>query len=148
MLEISPKYLRDRFFQLRSYVWHELFPNDYYLKKLNYYKSKTDKNDFRKKAKDIVDEASYIMLIFVMKKFFSDGTKVAIEAIDIFSDLKIDGFVVGGKEFKKRNKNVMLGEKLSENLYDSLSIEIKELIADKNYPHEIIELYKDFIREL
>lgn len=148
MLENSPKYLRDRFFQLRSYVWYELFPKDQFLRKLNYYQSKKEKKAFRIRAKNIVDEATYMMLIFVMKKFFADGTKVAQEAVDIFRDLDIDGFIIGGKEYQKRNENVMLGEKLSQILYDSLSPEVKELIKDKNYPHEIVSMYKAFIREL
>lgn len=119
MLENSPKYLRDRFYQLRSYVWYELFPKDEFLRKLKFHQTKKEKKLFKRKAKNIVNEATYIMLIFIMKKFFSDGTKIAKEAVDIYTELKLDGFTVGGIEYKGRNKNVMMGEELSKNLFNT-----------------------------
>ena len=143
MLKNSPKYIRDRFYRLRSYVWYNLFPQDEFLKKLNSHYSKKDKQLFRNKVNDIVDEAALILLIFFLNKFFLEGTKIAIEAVDIFSDLKLDGFWVGRIQYTKRNDNVMMGEMLAKKLSKYLSKDVKNLIMNKIYPHQIIDMYKE-----
>lgn len=148
MIENAPKYIQDRFYQMRNYVWHELFPGDKYLQKLKRCLTKEAKSNFKKNANELVDEVAIVMLIFVLKRFFQDGTKIAMEAADIYSKLDLDGFSVGGVHFKGRNENVMMGEVLSNILLVTLSPEIRELIQDKEHPYQIIEMYRNYVREL
>ena len=148
MLNNSPKYIRDRFYRLRSYVWYNLFPQDEFFKKLNSHYNKKEKQLFRNKVNDIVDEAALILLIFFLNKFFSEGTKIAIETVDIFSDLELDGFWVGGIQYTKRNANVMMGEMLAKKLSKCLSNNVKNLIEAKTHPYQIIDMYKDFIKNI
>lgn len=148
MTENTPKYIRDRFFNLRGYVWHELFPKDEFVQKLNRRATKQEKRIFKGKVNDILNEAALVLSIFLMRKFFADGTKLAIEAVDVFFKLNLEGFSVGSVEYSGRNENVMMGQILSEKLYEHLPIEVNKLIEGKQYPYEIIELYRGLIDEL
>ena len=148
MLKTVPKYLSNRFNSLRSYVWNNLFPKDDYLKKLNLYRTAQAKKAFKKRVNEITEEATLALLVFILEKFFSDGTKTAKVAVDVFKELNIDGFSIGGIHYSKRNKYVLMGDDLAKLLTGSLSDDIKEIIKNKSFPYEIIDMYKNFIKEL
>ncbi len=148
MIEEAPKYLRDRYNSLRNYAWHSFFPKDTYKNKIKRFNTKKEKREFNKKANEIVDEAGAILTIFFMNYFFKEGTRTAIEAVDIFEELNINGFKIGSTTFRERNENVMMGENLSKALREELPDNLVKIIDQKNHPHEIIELFKERIDEL
>jgi hypothetical protein len=98
------------------------------------------------RVKGIVNEASLVVFIFLLRRFFSDGTNAAIQAVDTFKELGIKSFQIGSKEFSGRNKNVMKGEKLAEKLLKTITDEdLKLLIMESKNVTQIINRYKPFI---
>lgn len=61
-----------------------------------------------------------IVLIYALDQLFVEGTQAAQGAVDRFSSLRMDGFVLGRAEFVGRNENVMRGQALSDALRESI----------------------------
>lgn len=148
MLEGAPKYLLNRFYSLREYARHELFPGRQYLNQLNQHQTTEAKALFKSESKDIIDEVAFLLLVFFMRSFFAEGTKIAIETVDLLNELHCSGFSFGSREFVERNENVMMGKVLSEKLYCGLSREVRDLIGEKKHHYEIVELYRDRVNQL
>jgi len=142
----APKYISQRFSTINSYTWNSFFPentlNERLIKFGNGEESKAELN----RIKDIVSEASLVVFIFLLKRFFSEGTSAAIQAVDTFKDLGIKSFQIGSKKFADRNKNVMKGEELANTLLKAISNpEITALVDDSKYLTQIIDKYRPLI---
>ena len=138
----APKYLSMRYGSLHSYVWQALFPQDYINKVLHKIDSPKEKKEKMMRMKSLADEASILVFIFYTKKMLTEGATATKNTVDILKELKVDEFRLGNTDFSKRNKNVVLGDILSEKLLSLLSNEIKNLLSEVVYISQIIDYYK------
>lgn len=113
MIENMPKFARDRFYHLRSFVRTELFPRKVFLDGYGARKSQPERDEYKGKVKDLVDEATVVIFVFLMRKFLSEGTVMAEETVDLLEHLGIQGFSVGSVDYQGRNENVTMGRHLS-----------------------------------
>lgn len=142
----APKYITQRFYAINSYVWKSLFPENTLNERLRKIDTEKARAEELKRLKEIADEASLVVLILLLRKFFSEGSNAAIQAVDLFKELGVEGFQIGSKYFTGRNENVMEGELLAEGLMDTIkSPELKTLILKSEYPFQILNRYKDLI---
>ena len=143
----APKYISQRFFAINSYVWKSLFPENSLNERLRRLESEKSRAEELKRLKDIANEASLAIFLLLLRKFFIEGSKAAIQAVDTFKELGVEGFQIGSKYFSERNKNVMEGEILSERLMDAVkSPELRTLILQSSFPFQILNRYKDLIK--
>src|SRR5690349_19549000 len=103
----APKYISQRFYGINNYVWKTLFPADTLNERLRKLPTEKERSDELSRLKDIVNEASLVILIILLRSFFAEGTRAAIQAVDTFKELGIEGFQIGSKVFSERNENVM-----------------------------------------
>lgn len=142
----APKYISQRFYAINSYVWKSLFPENTLNERLRVILAEKDKSKELKRLKDIADEASLVVLILLLRKFFNEGSNSAIKAVDLFKELGVDGFQIGSKYFTERNENVMEGELLAESLMETIkSNDLRTLILQSEYPYQILNRYKELI---
>jgi hypothetical protein len=144
----APRYIVTRFYTINNYVWKAFFPEN----ELNDRLRKIDNKELSKKElsrlKDIVSEASLAVFIFLLKRFFSEGSNAAKQAVDIFNEIGIEGFQIGSKYFSERNENVIEGDKLAEALLSTIEDEeLLGLINNSNQVFQIIERYKKIIEQ-
>ena len=143
----APKFIRDRFYGIRSYVWFTLFPADEYERKIRRL-TRENKRKYRDNVNELVDEASIALFIFFIQKFLKQGTEIAQKAADVYTSLNLEGFWIGREKYEGRNENVMMGEKLANILLNNISQNLKKIIEEADQPYEIINLYKIKIREI
>lgn len=148
LMKSAPRYLVLRYGALNSYVWESLFPRKELNKKLSKIKDEKIKKSEIDKIKNIVDEATILVFIFVTRKIFIEGSNTAKEAVDILKELGVDGFYLGKAKFSGRNENVMMGENLSEKLLSSLDPEMRSLILNSNYIYQILDKYRNLTGKL
>ena len=117
----APRYLSQRYGALNSLVWETLFPQEYKNKLLRKIKSEEKRTAVIQKMKDIADEATTVLFIFVTKKLFIEGSNAAKNAVDILKELGVTQFKLGNSIFSERNENVVLGDVLAEKLLQSLN---------------------------
>ncbi|HCY77478.1 MAG TPA: hypothetical protein DHV28_16300 [Ignavibacteriales bacterium] len=146
MIPEAPKFINQRLSSLNNYTWSYFFPGN----ELNVWLKKIPTQLERKKEinrlRKIINEASYIVFIFLLIKFFKEGTNAAIKAVDTLKSLDIDEFQIGSQVFKGRNENVMNGDNLAQKLLDTIEDEkLVKLIKKSNYSKDIIERYRPFI---
>jgi len=142
----APKFISQRFATVKGYVWFAFFPEN----SLNKYLKKIEGDKNRKKElkrlQDIIDEASTIILIFLLKRFFEDGTERAKAAVDTLKDLEIPGFQIGSRFFSERNDNVMQGKRLAKALMQTVeNEELVALINNSKTIQPIMNRYRPFI---
>ncbi len=146
--KILPRYLQNRFNSLNNYVWEVLFPEskqEYLFKRLRAIKKKV-KTKLTRRFKDISDEATFVVYLFVLLRFFKSGSEAARTAVDIFKEFKIEAFSIGRKEFKDRNENVEEGENLATELISAIKDDrLRNMIIESSAIHEILEKYKSII---
>ena len=116
-------------------------------KELRKIESEKKRKEELRRLKGIVNEASIVILIFILKKFFKEGTEAAIKAVDTFQDIGIkDGFQIGSKHFKERNENVLEGYRLADLLVEKIEDpDLLDLINNSRYVTQIIEKYRKII---
>lgn len=143
----APKFISQRFSAINRYVWNSFFPDNTLNKELRKIESDTKRKRELRRLKDIINEASIVIFIFLLKKFFVEGSEAAIKAVDTFKDLGIeDGFQIGSKHFEGRNENVMQGYMLAKSLLDNIEDpELIDLINNSNYITQIINRYHKII---
>jgi hypothetical protein len=142
----APKFITYRFNSVNKYVWQTLFPGQTVKEQINKYKTKAERKKEIGRLKSISEEASIIVFLFLLNKFFKEGAKAAREAVDTFKDLGIGGFYIGGNYFSERNEKVLQGDIISEKLLTSLKDErVKKLVTTSNYVSEIFEQYRKLI---
>lgn len=142
----APKYISQRFSAINSYTWSSFFPENTLNERLRRFPKGVESKAELARLKSIINEASLVVFIFLLKRFFSEGTNAAIQAVDTFKELGIKSFQIGTKQFADRNKNVMKGEELANQLLESLkNNEIKALVNESNYVTQIIDKYKPLI---
>jgi hypothetical protein len=142
----APKYISQRFSAINSYTWTSFFPENSLNERLKKFPKSQESKAELARIRDVVNEASIVIFIFLMKRFFLDGTNAAIQAVDTFKELGIRSFQIGSKKFADRNKNVMKGEELAAQLMNSImSEDLKKLINESQYVTQIIEKYKPLI---
>src|SRR6478672_7951226 len=104
----APKFISQRFAAINSYAWNSFFPDNALNKELRKIESEAEQKKELSRLKKIVNEASIVILIFLLRKFFVEGTEAAIKAVDTFKELGVEeGFQIGSKHFEGRNENVM-----------------------------------------
>lgn len=142
LIKGAPRYLTLRYGSLNSYVWESLFPKKDITRRFSKIKDEKIKKTEIGIMKNIVDEATLLVFIFVTRKVFIEGSNTAKEAVDILKELGVNEFYLGKAKFSERNENVMMGEKLSERLLLSLNPEMRDLVLDSNYIYQILDRYK------
>lgn len=142
----APKYIAERFYAINGYVWKALFPQQQLSERLNKFKTESDKKKELARLKEIAGEASLIVLIVVLRRYFIEGTEAAKNAVDTFKEFGIEGFRIGSKFFSERNEFVMQGASLAQKLEDAIGDpELRQFIINAKYPYEVINKYKDII---
>lgn len=143
----APKFISQRFAAINAYAWSSFFPDNTLNKELRKIESEAKQKKELAKIKRIVNEASIVILIFLLRKFFIEGTEAAIKAVDTFKELGIEeGFQIGSKHFEGRNENVMQGYKLAEALMANIEDpELIDLINNSKYATQIIDRYRKII---
>lgn len=143
----APKYISSRFYTINNYTWKTFFPDNSLnerLRKIN--DEKLSKKELSR-IKEVVSEASLAIFIFLLKRFFDEGSNAAKQAVDTFSELGIEGFQIGSKYFSGRNENVIEGDILANALLATIEDkELIELINNSNYVYQIVDRYKEFIK--
>lgn len=142
----APKFITTRFNSVNKYVWQTLFPEQTVKEQIIKYKTKPERRKEINRLKGISEEASTVVFLFLINKFFTEGAKAARQAVDTFKDLGVDGFFIGGNYFSERNEKVIQGDKISEKLLNSIKDDkAKELVANLNYVSEILDKYRSLI---
>ena len=142
----APRYIVTRFYTINNYVWKAFFPENELNERLKKIENKDLSNKELARLKDIVSEASLLVFIFLLKRFFTEGSNAAKEAVDIFSELGIKGFQIGSKYFSERNENVIEGDELAEALISTIEDkELLDLINNSKQVYQIIDRYKQVI---
>lgn len=145
-LKNAPRFLTARYSSLNKYVQETLLPVDKLDNLRKRFKTKVELTEEIKKVREIVDEASFVTFIFIIKKSFNEGSTAAKNAVDTFRGLNVEGFRIGSKYFSGRNKYVVEGDLLAETLLKSISdARIRSLVEDSKYVSDIIEAYKKII---
>lgn len=143
----APKYISSRFYTINNYAWKAFFPDN----SLNERLRKIDNEKLSKRElsriKEVVSEASLAIFIFLLKRFFDEGSNAAKQAVDTFAELGIEGFQIGSKYFSGRNENVIEGDILADALLATIEDkELIELINNSKYVYQIVDRYKEFIK--
>lgn len=142
----APKFITSRFNSVNNYVWQTLFPEAVVKEQLKKRKTNIEKREEIVRLKSISDEASTLVFLFLINKFFVEGAMAAKQAVDTFKELNVDGFYIGSNYFSERNEKVIQGDIISKQLIASIKDDnIKGMIAKYSYVSEIIEEYKRFI---
>jgi hypothetical protein len=127
-------------------VSQTLIPQELIEERLKTQKTSLEKKQELQRLKSISDEATTLTFIFLLNKFFNEGSKAAKDAVDTFREFEVEGFYIGGNYFSGRNEKVIQGEELSRQLLDAIKDEeVKALIIKSHYMSEIINKYKNFI---
>jgi hypothetical protein len=143
---VAPKFITSRFNSVHKYVWQTLFPEQLIKEKLRKKKTKEDRKKEMARFKSISEEASTLVFLFLLNKFFLEGAKAAKQAVDTFKDLNVDGFYIGGNYFSERNDKVIQGDKISQQLLDTIQDEkARNLVTQSKYIYEILNEYKKLI---
>ncbi len=139
----APKFITNRFNSVSKYVWETLYPEHKIKKKIKNIKNKNERKKEIDRLREISNEASTVVFLFLINKFFIEGSKAAKDAVDTFKELGIEGFFIGRSYFSDRNEKVIQGDLISMQLLDSINNEkIKELVLKSKYIYEILENYK------
>jgi hypothetical protein len=142
----APKFITTRFNSINNYVWQTLFPEQTIKEQIKKFRTKADRKNEIKRLKGISEEASTVIFLFLINKFFTEGAKAAREAVDTFKELGVDGFFIGTNYFSERNDKVIQGDKISEKLLASIKDEkAKELVTKSNYVSQIFDKYRSLI---
>ena len=131
---------------MNKYVRETLLPEQKIKEQLRKFPTKPEKQEEMSRLKAIAEEASIIVFLFLINKFFIEGSKAASNAVDTFKGLGVDGFYIGKSYFHERNENVVQGYNISKKLLESIEDhEVKELVVSSHSVYEILERYKNRI---
>lgn len=145
-LSNAPKFITTRFNSINKYVWQTLVPERTLKDRIRKFKTKVDRKSEIRRLKTISNEASTIVFLFLLNKFFVEGANAAKQAVDIFRELNVQGFYIGSNYFSGRNENVTQGDRISERLLSSIQDQkVKDLVIKSKYISEIIDEYKKVI---
>jgi len=142
----APQFITARFNSVHKYVWQTLITEQIIKEKLIKKKTKAERRKEIARLKSISEEASTLIFLFLLNKFFLEGAKAAKQAVDTFKDLKVEGFYIGGNYFSERNDKVIQGDKISQQLLNTIHDEkARNLVTHSNYVYEILNEYKKLI---
>lgn len=138
-----PIFLRKRFSSVTGLAWQYLYPEDKRRRILQKYRDRIKRKEAYSAMKEEVDELAKLLFLFGMYKFFTEGTQAAIKAVDVFKEIDIPGFSVGGDIFEERNKNVMRGETLAKGMLDAVGDEpTVVMILELEHMHQVAAKFK------
>jgi hypothetical protein len=141
-----PKFIMNRFNSINSFVWEALFPEQRIVRLLSNLPTKKQRSLRIRELKKINQEAALAYFIFDVRRFFNAGSNAARNAVDIFSELGVNGFYIGASLFKDRNENVTMGDNLAKKLLASITDkELRDLISNSASASRIIDYYKIYI---
>jgi hypothetical protein len=142
----APKFITTRFNSVNKYVWQTLFPEQTVKEQIVKFKTKADRKNEINRLKAISEEASTVVFLYLLNKFFTEGAKAAQQAVDTFKELGVEGFYIGGNYFSERNEKVIQGDIISQKLLNSIKDEkAKELVISSNFVSEILDNYRKLI---
>jgi len=142
ILKNAPRYLSMRYNSLNNYVWENLFSEDYRKKILSKFDTASERKIEYARMKSLSDEATIIVFIFVIRTFFSEGSRMAKNTVDALKEFNINGFNLGKTVFSDRNENVVLGDELANKLFNILNDKARAVIVDSDHIYEILEKYR------
>lgn len=143
-LSFTPKFLQSRFYSINKYVWDILVPRP---ADLLMRRKKNERKKELERIKSISNEASIIVYIYLLNKFFKEGSSAAKSAVDTFKELNIEGFYIGQNYFSGRNNKVLQGERIAQVLLESIKDEkAKDLILKSDHVSDILDKYKELIQ--
>lgn len=146
IFKYAPKYISTRFNSINNYTWKAFFPDNELNRRLKKINDKQLSKQELSRLKNIVSEASLVIFIFLLKRFFTEGSNAAKEAVDTFKLLGVEGFQIGSKYFSERNENVIEGENLANALISVIhDPKLLDLINNSSHVYQIIEEYKKII---
>lgn len=144
----TPKLLTNRFNSVNKYVWETLFPESVRIELIGRKTTKSERKIEIARLRSISDEASTLVFLFLINKFFNDGTKAAKQAVDTLRELNVPGFYIGSNFFSERNDKVLQGERIAKILLDSIQDQrVKDLVTKSKYIYEILDEYKKVIHK-
>ena len=142
----APKYISTRFNSINNYTWKAFFPDNELNRRLKKINDKQLSKQELLRLRNIVSEASLVIFIFLLKRFFTEGSNAAKEAVDTFKFLGVEGFQIGSKYFSERNENVIQGDNLADELISIIhDHKLLDLINNSSHVYQIIEEYRKFI---
>ncbi|MGZ0017750.1 hypothetical protein [Yeosuana sp. AK3] len=142
----ASKFITNRFNSVNKYVWENLFPEQTRKELIGKKDSKKARKEEFARLRGISNETSIVVFIFLLNKFFNDGSKAAKHAVDTFKGLNVEGFYIGNNYFSDRNDKVMQGEIIAKKLIDSLGESpAKKLVLESNYVYQIMDEYRKFV---
>lgn len=142
----APKFITTRFNSVNKYVWQTLFPEQTVKEQIIKYLTKEDRKKEISRLKAISEEASTVVFLFLLNKFFTEGAKAARQAVDTFKELGVDGFYIGGNYFSERNEKVIQGDIIARRLLASIEDgKAKDLVVKSKYVSEILDKYRSLI---
>lgn len=142
IIKKSPRYLSSRYGSLRSYVQEGVYPQEYKVKILSKIKNKEQRKQKNIRMDTLVDEATALAFLFVIRKMFVEGSVATKNTVDTLKELGIDGLFLGRTEFTDRNSNVLLGDTLAEKITSTLDNETQTLLLNIKNVYEIVDYYK------
>ncbi|MFA7654338.1 MAG: hypothetical protein WCX97_04905 [Candidatus Magasanikbacteria bacterium] len=142
IIRIAPPYLRKKYSAIRSYVKESLEPSEKRKENLKHTKRELLREK-RSIIKSLIDEATLLLFIFDIYRFFMRGTEEAKDTVDTFRKLDVMGFSIGNQRFEDRNENVMRGEVLARNILSIVDKETEATIKKAINFREILEPYKE-----
>lgn len=145
-LKGAPEFITKRFNSINTYVWQTLLSEKTVKEVLARKKTQKEKRRELARIKSISDEASALVMLFLLNKFFTEGSNAAKQAVDIFKQLDVEGFYIGQNYFSGRNDKVVQGDIISRELLASIKDEkALALIKKSTYMSEILDEYRKFI---
>jgi hypothetical protein len=147
ILKKAPRYISTIYNSLNSYVWETLFSNDYRSKVLSRFETPESRKGEYAKMKAMSEEATLLVFIFVLRKFFLEGSRMAKATVDELKTFGVKSFNFGKTCFSRRNRNVILGDILAQKLFSIIDNKARQLLLDKNQIYEILQVYDDLKKE-
>jgi hypothetical protein len=146
ILKDAPRYIVARFNAINNYTWRIMFPDNDLTARLRTVQGRSKRAEELSRIKTIVSEASLVVFIFLLRRFFNEGTRAAAQAVDTLKGVGIPALQIGSKTFTERNENVMMGEELAKNMIASIKDQkLLELIDNSFSASDIIHYYKRMI---
>lgn len=110
LLDAMPGKIRNRFLSLAKYTFEIV----------REYQDERGMLKRKRLKRDSIRVIQIAVFVFVLRKFFEDGSRAAKYAVRAFREIDVDGFTVGEILFSGNNENVRMGKILSQKLEQAL----------------------------
>ena len=142
LLKDAPRYITKQYSGIHMYVWKKLYSESRY-RALTRKKSEAQYKERLKNMKILANEATTVVLIFLINRMLRKGTEIAKDTINNLKCFDIDSFSLGTLTYEGNNKNVTLGEDLANELIETIpDKKLKKFILSCTSVAEIIRYYR------